>query len=34
MSQLYLKVKVEIKVNLEQVTEAQRGNRGIVLLFL
>jgi hypothetical protein len=29
---LYIKVKV--KVTLEQVTKAQRGSRGIALLFL
>ena len=29
-----LKVKVKVKLNLEQATKAQRGSRGIALLFL
>ena len=29
-----LKVKVKVKFALEQVTKAQRGSRGIALLFL
>jgi hypothetical protein len=29
-----IKVKVKVKFTLEQVTKAQRGSRGIVLLFL
>jgi len=29
-----LKVKVKVKFTLEQVTKAQRGSRGIALLFL
>jgi hypothetical protein len=29
-----MKVKVKIKVTLEQPTKAQRGSRGIALLFL
>jgi hypothetical protein len=28
------KVKVNVKVTLEQATKAQRGSRGIALLFL
>ena len=28
------KVKVDVNFNLEQATKAQRGSRGIVLLFL
>jgi hypothetical protein len=28
------KVKVKVKFSLEQATKAQRGNRGIALLFL
>ena len=33
---IYRKVKVKVKVNftLEQATKAQKGRRGIVLLFL
>jgi len=31
---LRVNVKVKLKVTLEQVTKAQRGSRGIVLLFL
>jgi hypothetical protein len=29
-----VKVKVKVKYTLEQATKAQRGNRGIALLFL
>jgi hypothetical protein len=29
-----VKVKVRVKVTLEHATEAQRGSRGIALLFL
>jgi hypothetical protein len=29
-----VKVKVKVKFSLEQVTKAQRGSRGIALLFL
>ena len=29
-----IKVKVKVKVNLEQATKAQSGSRGIALLFL
>jgi hypothetical protein len=29
-----VKVKVKVKVTLEQITKAQRGSRGIALLFL
>jgi hypothetical protein len=32
--QYYIKVKVKVKVTLEQATKAQRGSRGIALLFL
>jgi len=28
------KVKVKVKITLEQVTKAQRGSRGIALLFI
>jgi hypothetical protein len=31
---IFLKVKVEVKVALEQATMAQRGSRGIAQLFL
>ena len=33
-STVYYKVKVKVKLALEQATKAQRGNRGIALLFL
>jgi hypothetical protein len=29
-----IKVKVKVKVTLEQATKAQRGSRGIAILFL
>jgi hypothetical protein len=31
---IFLKVKIKVKFKLEQVTKAQRGRRGIALLFL
>jgi hypothetical protein len=31
---LYVKVKVKVTFTLEQATKAQRGSRGIALLFL
>jgi hypothetical protein len=31
---LLIKAKVKVKVTLEQATKAQRGSRGIALLFL
>jgi len=31
---LLLKVKVKVQLTLEQATKAQRGRRGITLLFL
>jgi len=31
---MYIKVKVKVKVALEQTTKTQRGSRGIALLFL
>ena len=34
MLRLYVKVKVKVKVVLEQVTKAQRGSRGIALILL
>jgi hypothetical protein len=30
----YIKVKVKVKLTLEQAMKAQRGSRGIALLFL
>jgi len=33
-SHLILKVKVKVKFTLEQAKKAQRGSRGIALLFL
>jgi hypothetical protein len=30
----YAKLKVKVKFSLEQATKAQRGSRGIALLFL
>jgi hypothetical protein len=29
-----MKIKVKVKVTLEQATKTQRGNRGIALLYL
>jgi hypothetical protein len=34
MGREFSKVKVNVKFNLEQATKAQRGSRGINLLFL
>jgi hypothetical protein len=34
MPYLYPKVEVKVKFTLEQATKAQRGSRGIALLFL
>jgi hypothetical protein len=31
---IFLKVKIKVKFKLEQATKAQRGRRGIALLFL
>ena len=31
---IYTKVKVKVKFTLEEVTKAQRGSRGIAVLFL
>jgi hypothetical protein len=34
LTALFSKVKVKVKVTLQQATKAQRGSRGIALLFL
>jgi len=31
---IFTALKAKVKVNLEQVTKAQRGSRGVALLFL